>query len=102
MDTNIIGRFHTPYASGGPNITKIVVLDLTKESYGNANGIGLADFTTKRFFSKMRTFYLKFTHEHLFIYNGYRFFPPATFSRLFSESCNRIRQTHWMKSYGDW
>lgn len=54
MDTNIIGRYHTPYASGGPNITKIVVLDLTKESHGNGNGIGLADFTTSRFFSKMK------------------------------------------------
>jgi nickel-dependent lactate racemase len=54
MDTNIIGRYHTPYASGGPKIKKIVVLDLTNESHGNANGIGLSDFTTKRFFDKMR------------------------------------------------
>lgn len=54
MDTNIIGRYHTPYASGGPVITKIVVLDLTKESHGNGNGIGLADFTTNRFFTKMK------------------------------------------------
>lgn len=53
MDTNIIGRYHTPYASGGPDIKKIVVLDLTKESHGNANGIGLSDFTTRRFFNKM-------------------------------------------------
>jgi uncharacterized protein (DUF362 family) len=54
MDTNIIGRYHTPYASGGPDITKIVVLDLTEESHGNANGIGLADFTTNRLFNKMK------------------------------------------------
>ncbi|WP_422484972.1 lactate racemase domain-containing protein [Gudongella sp. DL1XJH-153] len=54
MDTNIIGRYHTPYASGGPNISKIVVLDLTEESHGNANGIGLADFTTSRLFNKMK------------------------------------------------
>ncbi|HSH34849.1 lactate racemase domain-containing protein [Schnuerera sp.] len=54
MDTNIIGRYHTPYASGGPDIKKIVVLDLTKESHGNANGIGLSDFTTRRFFNKMK------------------------------------------------
>lgn len=53
MDTNIIGRYHTPYISGGPEITKLVVLDLTEESHGNANGIGLADFTTRRFFEKM-------------------------------------------------
>lgn len=54
MDTNIIGRYHTPYASGGPKITKLVVLDLTEESHGNANGIGLADFTTRRLFEKMK------------------------------------------------
>lgn len=53
MDTNIIGRYHTPYASGGPDITKLVVLDLTEESHGNGNGIGLADFTTRRFFNKI-------------------------------------------------
>jgi hypothetical protein len=54
MDTNIVGRYHTPYASGGPDITKIVVLNLTEESHGNANGIGLADFTTNRLFNKMK------------------------------------------------
>ena len=54
MDTNIIGRYHTPYASGGPDITKLLVLDLTKESHGNGNGIGLADFTTRRFYEKMK------------------------------------------------
>lgn len=54
MDTNVIGRYHTPYASGGPEITKIVVLDLTEKSHGNGNGIGLADFTTRRFFNKMK------------------------------------------------
>lgn len=54
MDTNIIGRYHTPYASGGPDIKKLLVLDLTKESHGNGNGIGLADFTTRRFYEKMK------------------------------------------------
>lgn len=53
MDANIIGRFGTPYASGGPNAKRIVVLDLTERSHGNATGIGLADFTTKRFFDKI-------------------------------------------------
>lgn len=47
-DPNITGRFPTPYASGGPNISKIVVLNLTKETYGNAVGIGMADFTTQK------------------------------------------------------
>jgi hypothetical protein len=53
MDTNIIGRYHTKAASGGPDINKISVLDLSKRTEGNANGIGLADFTTKRLVEKI-------------------------------------------------
>jgi hypothetical protein len=52
-DPNITGRYPTPYASGGPIVTKQVVLDLTTESEGNANGVGTADFTTLRVASKM-------------------------------------------------
>jgi hypothetical protein len=48
MDNNIIGRYTTPYPSGGPHITRIVVLGLTVNTHGNANGLGVADFTTKR------------------------------------------------------
>lgn len=48
MDPNITGRYPTPYAHGGPDVSKMVVLALTKESKGNANGVGTADFTTKR------------------------------------------------------
>ena len=40
---NITGRYPTPYAHGGPDVTKMVVLDLTDESEGNANGVGTAD-----------------------------------------------------------
>lgn len=55
MDTNVIGRYHTPYITGGgPDITKLVVLDLTEKSHGNGNGIGLAEFTTRRFFNKFK------------------------------------------------
>jgi len=53
MDTHVIGRYHTPFLSGGPTIARIAVLDLTAESEGNANGIGLADFTTDRLFHKL-------------------------------------------------
>jgi hypothetical protein len=53
MDPNVTGRFPTPYAYGGPDVTKIVALDLTPESKGNAAGIGLSDFTTKRMVEKM-------------------------------------------------
>ncbi|NMA01382.1 MAG: DUF2088 domain-containing protein, partial [Clostridia bacterium] len=53
MDPNITGRYPTPYAYGGPEINKIVVLDLTRETEGNANGIGTADFTTRRLINKI-------------------------------------------------
>lgn len=48
MDPNITGRYPTPFAQGGPDVGKMVVLGLTKETEGNANGIGTADFTTQR------------------------------------------------------
>lgn len=52
MDPNITGRYPTPYAQGGPAVSKMVVLDLTAESGGNANGVGAADFTTRRLVEK--------------------------------------------------
>ncbi|QIZ67979.1 lactate racemase domain-containing protein [Geobacillus subterraneus] len=48
MDPNITGRYATPYASGGPDVVRIVVLGLSEKTDGNANGIGLADITTKK------------------------------------------------------
>ncbi|MCM3741783.1 nickel-dependent lactate racemase [Oceanobacillus luteolus] len=53
MDPNITGRYPTPYAYGGPEVTKMAVLDLTSASEGNANGVGTADFTTERLVNKM-------------------------------------------------
>ncbi|MCM2533813.1 nickel-dependent lactate racemase [Neobacillus pocheonensis] len=53
MDPNITGRYPTPYASGGPDVNKMVVLDVTSQSEGNANGVGTADFTTQRLVDKM-------------------------------------------------
>ena len=52
-DPNITGRYPTPFASGGPRINKQVVLDLTAATDGNANGLGIADFTTLRAAAKM-------------------------------------------------
>jgi hypothetical protein len=51
MDTNVVGR--VSFWGGGdppakPRITRIVVRGLTAASHGNAIGIGMADFTTKR------------------------------------------------------
>ncbi len=53
MDTNIIGRFHTPAATGGPTTVKLGVLDVTEKSEGNANGMGLADFIPKHMYDKI-------------------------------------------------
>jgi hypothetical protein len=47
-DPNVTGRYPTPFASGGPRISKQVVLSLDDASDGNANGLGMADFTTVR------------------------------------------------------
>ncbi len=52
MDPNVTGLYMTPYASGGPSFQRCVVLDVCDESHGNSNGIGTADFSTKRLFDK--------------------------------------------------
>ena len=48
FDTNVVGRYHSAWLSGGPDITRLLILDITKESKGNGNGLGMADFTTVR------------------------------------------------------
>jgi hypothetical protein len=55
MDTNVIGRPSNPHEPfpNDPKILWIVALDLTEESYGNAVGIGNADFTTRRLVEKI-------------------------------------------------
>lgn len=50
MDTNIIGRYYTQSASGGPETIKLGILNLTPKSNGNANGMGLADFMPKHMY----------------------------------------------------
>lgn len=53
MDTNVIGRYHTGISGGGPLTIKLGLLDLSKGTGGNANGIGLADFVTRRLYDKI-------------------------------------------------
>jgi hypothetical protein len=53
IDPNITGRYTTSLLSGGPQIARVVVLDLTDATHGNANGIGLADLTTRRLVSRI-------------------------------------------------
>lgn len=52
FDTNVVGRYNTPYASGGPKITRVAALDITDVSHGNGNGIGMLDMTTRRAYEK--------------------------------------------------
>ncbi len=49
MAPNIIGCWRNSDAPHQPNYRRIVVLSLTHPSLGNGLGIGMADFTTRRF-----------------------------------------------------
>jgi hypothetical protein len=49
MDPNIIGLWRNSDAPHRPDYRRIVVLSLTHASLGNGLGIGMADFTTRRF-----------------------------------------------------
>ena len=48
FDTNVIGRYHSEWLSGGPRIRRVLILDIADKSNGNGNGLGMADFTTFR------------------------------------------------------
>jgi hypothetical protein len=55
MDSNTIGRNdvgNEPPATT-PRITRIVARDLTEETHGNAVGVGMADFVTRRLAKKI-------------------------------------------------
>ncbi len=55
MDPNISGRFVLPqYCSGGIQAEKCVILDITDETHGNAQGVGLAEVTTRRLVNRMK------------------------------------------------
>ncbi len=70
MDTNIIGRMLLPGIKEPtvPGVSRIVALNLSNESHGNANGVGLADIITQRLFDKIdfeATYANVFTHTFL-------------------------------------
>jgi len=50
MDSNVIGRRCIRLEEGppGPRIARIVALDLTEKTKGNAHGVGMADMVTER------------------------------------------------------
>ena len=55
LDTNVIGRrmIAGEREPELPGISRIVVLDLSDNSQGNATGIGLADIITQRLYNKI-------------------------------------------------
>jgi hypothetical protein len=53
MDTNVIRRHYVDTVKMKPLAQRIVVLDLTGQSHGNANGMTNADVCTERFFNKI-------------------------------------------------
>src|SRR5918995_5832396 len=52
-DPNVTGRYPTPYATGGPEVGRMVFLSLTEETGGNANGVGMADVVSECLASRM-------------------------------------------------
>ena len=51
MDANVIGRKYNDHAATSQDtarVRRILVRSLTKETYGNATGIGMSEFTTQR------------------------------------------------------
>ena len=53
IDCNIIQRFTSEHMIAKPFIKRVVVLDITDESDGNACGFGLTDVSTMRAYKKM-------------------------------------------------
>ncbi|MDD4363042.1 MAG: lactate racemase domain-containing protein [Atribacterota bacterium] len=55
LDTNVIGKLGINGVddSHKPDISKLIVLDITDESHGNALGVGLADVTTRKLVNKI-------------------------------------------------
>jgi hypothetical protein len=56
IDTKVVGRIYMPLLAKEPEvprIKRIIICDLTENSEGNAVGIGVADFVTKRLVDKV-------------------------------------------------
>lgn len=64
IDTNIIGRMRirSEKEPETPDIKNIVIADITEASHGNATGIGLGDFITRRLFEKID---FRYTYENV-------------------------------------
>ncbi len=56
FDTKVVGRINMPLVTDDPEtprVKRIVVCDLTPASAGNADGVGSADFITRRLYDKI-------------------------------------------------
>jgi hypothetical protein len=53
MDPNVIGRSYKGQLQGGLQVQRVVVLDLTDKTEGNAAGVGVAEFCTERLAAKI-------------------------------------------------
>lgn len=53
MDPNVLGHYYDQKLPHGPDVQRVVVLDLTSNSEGNATGVGMADFCTERLVKKI-------------------------------------------------
>ena len=55
MDTKVLGRIMNIYEEelNYPKITRVILRDLTEKTHGNAIGIGLADFVTRKVVEKI-------------------------------------------------
>jgi hypothetical protein len=56
FDTKVVGRILMPLVVSepdSPRVKRIVVCDLTKDTEGNADGVGIADFVTQRLVDKI-------------------------------------------------
>jgi len=68
MDPNVVGRYLNPHIKPDINIQKIVILDLSEKTKGNASGVGSADVITKRMYDKidfMKTYINMYTSTAL-------------------------------------
>jgi hypothetical protein len=56
FDTKVVGRILMPLVTAEPEkpqVKRIVVCDLTRNTEGNADGVGIADFVTRRLVDKI-------------------------------------------------
>ena len=53
QDPNVTGLYLTKCCTGGPQFQKSVILDLSHETHGNANGVGCVDIITRSLFDKI-------------------------------------------------